>query len=128
MPGAVPETDFGLRDGIYSCSDVLPTVEHDWEIYHDPPLIFDVLKDPAEVYPLDPEEHVDLIRHALRLMSEHNKASVECSTPLRWQEIQSQSTCLSKFESGCRTKPLPLELDSKDGVGNSNSIDQAEER
>ena len=124
MPGAVPETDFGLRDGIYSCSDVLPTVEHDWEIYHDPPLIFDVLKDPAEVYLLDPEEHVDLIIHTLRLMSEHNKASVECSTPLRWQEIQ--STCLSKFESGCRTKPQPL--DSKDGVGNSNSIDQAEER
>ena len=83
MPGAVPETDFVVfGDGIYSCSDVLPTVEHDWEIYHDPPLIFDVLKDPAEVYPLDPEEHVDLIIHTLRLMSEHNKASVECSTPL----------------------------------------------
>jgi hypothetical protein len=120
MPGAVPETDFVIfGDGIYSCSGVLPTVEHDWEIYHDPPLIFDVLKDPAELHPL-------VIRHALRLMSEHNKASVECSTPLRWQEIQ--STCLSIFESGCRTKPLPLELDSKDGVGNSNSIDQAEER
>eukprot|EP00984_Skeletonema_dohrnii_P022102 scaffold11213_cov202-Skeletonema_dohrnii-CCMP3373.AAC.2 len=92
-----------------------------------PSLIFDVLKDPAERYPLDPEEHFDLIRHALRLMSEHNKASVERSNrPLRWQEIQ--STCLRKFESGCRTKPQPLELDSKDGAGNSNSIDQAEER
>jgi len=93
----------------------------DEEVYHDPPLIFDVLNDPAEAYPLDPDKHDDLIRHALHLMSEH-KASIEWSAPLTLARDPKYLPCVN-VESGCRTRPLPLDLD-----GGGDSIDQAEER
>jgi arylsulfatase A-like enzyme len=89
----------------------------DEEVYHDPPLILDVLNDPAEAYPLDPDEHVDMISRALHLMSEH-KASIEWTTPLTLTRDPKYLPC-ANAESGCRTSP-PLDQGA--------SIDQAEER
>lgn len=91
----------------------------DEEVYHDPPLIFDVLNDPAEAYPLDSDEHVDLISHAIHLMSEH-KGSVEWTKPLTLARDPKYLPCVN-VESGCRTSPPPLD-------GGSSSIDQAEEK
>ena len=90
----------------------------DEEVYHDPPLIFDVLNDPAESNPLDSDENVDLISHAIHLMSEH-KASVEWTTPLTLARDQKYLPC-ANVQSGCRTSPLPL--------NGGSSIDQADER
>mgnify|MGYP001050814765 CR=1 FL=1 len=67
------------------------------------------------------DKHDDLIRHALHLMSEH-KASVEWSAPLTLARDPKYLPCVN-VESGCRTRPLPLDLDE-----GGDSIDQAEER
>ena len=96
----------------------------DEEVYHDPPLIFDVLNDPSEASPLDPDEHDELISHALHLMMEH-KDSVEWTAPLTLARDPKYLSC-ANVESGCRTSPPPppLLLDGDGGGG----IDQADER
>lgn len=77
----------------------------DEEVYHDPPLLFDVLNDPAESKPLDPNEYADLIEKSLRLLSEH-KASVDWTRPLTLSRDPKYVPC-SNAEPGCRTFPLP---------------------
>ena len=90
----------------------------DEEVYHDPPLIFDVLNDPAEASPLDSDKHADLISRAMHLVSEH-KASVEWTTPLTLARDAKYLPCVN-VESGCRTSLPPLD-------GCSSSIEQTEE-
>ena len=77
-----------------------------------------MFNDPAEAYPLDSDEHADLISRAIHFMSEH-KASVEWTTPLTLARDPKYLPC-ANVESGCRTSPPPLD-------GGSSSIDQAEE-
>ena len=48
----------------------------DEEVYHDPPLIFDIISDPAEAYPLNPEDYKDEIERILAFVKGH-KASVD---------------------------------------------------
>jgi arylsulfatase A-like enzyme len=83
----------------------------DAEVYHNPPLIFDVLNDPAEAYPLDPSKHSDMISRALNLVSEH-KASVHWTRPLTLARDPKYLPC-ADLESGCRTSspPHPSSLD-----------------
>lgn len=78
-------------------------------MYHDPPLLFDVLNDPAESEPLDPAEHAGLIDRAARLLEEH-KASVDWTAPLTLSRDPRYVPCSSK-EMGCRTHPRPFEAD-----------------
>ncbi|KAL7528107.1 hypothetical protein ACHAXR_002271, partial [Thalassiosira sp. AJA248-18] len=73
----------------------------DEEVYHDPPLLFDVMADPAEAYPLDPNEHTGLIDRALRLVSDH-KGSVNWTDPLTLSRDPKYMPC-SNVENGCRT-------------------------
>ena len=53
---------------------------YDPAVYHDPPLVFDVLDDPAEAYPLDPEQHKELIDFAIREVIKH-KAGIDWMDP-----------------------------------------------
>mmetsp|Transcript_54156 Transcript_54156/g.115070 ORF Transcript_54156/g.115070 Transcript_54156/m.115070 type:complete len:590 (-) Transcript_54156:261-2030(-) len=77
----------------------------DEEVHHDPPLLFDVLNDPAESNPLDPNEHTRTIQNALSLLSAH-KASVEWTRPLTLSRDPKYLPC-SNLETGCRTFPPP---------------------
>jgi arylsulfatase A len=73
----------------------------DEEVYHDPPLLFDVLSDPAEAFPLDPSHHEDLIKRIAELVREH-KASTPPTFPLAlWSDPQFLP-CVNR-ETNCRT-------------------------
>ena len=73
----------------------------DEEVFHDPPLIFDVLNDPAEAYPLDPSIFSDLVKRAQSLVLDH-KESVDWMGPLTISRDPKYLPC-SNVESGCRT-------------------------
>jgi len=77
----------------------------DEEVYHDPPLLFNVFDDPGEAYPLDPKEHWELIDDALRLLYDH-KNSVHWTRPLTLSRDPRYIPC-SNVASGCRTATLP---------------------
>ena len=81
----------------------------DEEVFHDPPLIFDVLNDPAEAYPLDPSEFSDLIERAQSLLLDH-KESVNWIGPLTLSRDPKFIPC-SNAKDGCRTTPPLLEPD-----------------
>ena len=53
----------------------------DEEVLHDPPLIFDIISDPAEAYPLDPKEHWHTIQKIIKKVEEH-KGTVDWNEPL----------------------------------------------
>ena len=53
----------------------------DAEVYHDPPLIFDVIDDPAEATALDPTQYTGMIESAKAQVAEH-KTSVDWTHPL----------------------------------------------
>ena len=73
----------------------------DPEVFHDPPLVFHVLDDPAEAFPLDPEEHSSLVEEARRLLQEH-KESVDKAEPLCLERDAAFLPCADKAR-GCRT-------------------------
>lgn len=77
----------------------------DEEVYHDPPLLFDVLNDPGEAYPLDPRLHWKLIEKARHLLSDH-KASVNWTRPLTLSRDPKYIPC-SNVQDGCRTANAP---------------------
>ena len=78
----------------------------DEEVYHDPPLIFDVLNDPAEAHALNPNEFTELISQARNLLEAH-KSSVEWTKPLTLARDPKYLPCVNN-ESGCRTHSPPL--------------------
>jgi arylsulfatase A len=73
----------------------------DLEVYHDPPLLFDVITDPAEAFPLDPQNHADLIAQVKQLVAEH-KASIPATFPLALPSDARYFPCFDKA-SNCRT-------------------------
>eukprot|EP00980_Cylindrotheca_fusiformis_P004021 scaffold880_cov132-Cylindrotheca_fusiformis.AAC.17 len=78
----------------------------DVELYHDPPLLFDVLSDPAESMPLDAtnyHEEVQLIKE----MVEKHKESVGETVPLCLDSDPAFLPCVDRA-AGCRTVLLLL--------------------
>ena len=73
----------------------------DPEIFHDPPLLFDVLIDPAEAYPLDPNDHTELIARIPLLIAKH-KESVNWTFPLTLLRGPKYIPCVDDA-TGCRT-------------------------
>ena len=82
---------------------------NDMEVFHDPPLLFDVLKDPAEAFPLDPHKHTDFIDRIKRLVEEH-KESVDWTYPLTLFRDPMYTPCANEA-TGCRTKETKLLLE-----------------
>lgn len=82
----------------------------DVEQFHDPPLLFDVLVDPAESSPLDPSEYLEEIKF-IKDMVEKHKQSVGTSFPLCLDADPSYLPCVNR-ESGCRTT-AQLALETK---------------
>lgn len=74
---------------------------NDVEVYHDPPLLFDTLADPAEAYPLDPNDYTELIDR-IRSFVQHHKESVGWTYPLALARDPAYIPCVDK-ETGCRT-------------------------
>mmetsp|Transcript_29818 Transcript_29818/g.44994 ORF Transcript_29818/g.44994 Transcript_29818/m.44994 type:complete len:141 (+) Transcript_29818:587-1009(+) len=77
----------------------------DVEVYHDPPLLFDTLADPAEASPLDPSDYQETIVRILDLVKEH-KATVDWSSPpLTMGRNPKNIPCVDK-KNGCRTSKI----------------------
>ena len=87
----------------------------DAEVFHDPPLLFDVLRDPAESSPLDPIEYSSFIAEAKGLLKEH-KDSVDWTEPLCLARDPRFAPCVDE-STNCRTNHSP-------SLGSSTMIDQ----
>lgn len=79
----------------------------DAEVYHDPPLIFDVLEDPAEANPLDPTQYKQLIESAHAQVAKH-KASIDWTFPLCLARDPKYLPC-SEGHVDCRTARAEVE-------------------
>lgn len=73
----------------------------DPEVNHNPPLLFDVIADPAEAFPLDPTKHVDFIAKIMQLVADH-KASIPPTFPLALHSDPQFLPCFDK-NTKCRT-------------------------
>jgi len=73
----------------------------DVEVYHDPPLLFDVLADPAEAFPLDVANQQDLVDRILVFVEEHKK-EVGWSYPYALETDPKYIPCVDA-STGCRT-------------------------
>ena len=73
----------------------------DVEVYHDPPLLFDVEHDPAEAFPLNPDQHASLLRSIPMLIEQH-KASVDWTYPLTLARDPRFIPCVDRTTQ-CRT-------------------------
>lgn len=74
----------------------------DLEVYHDPPLLFDTLNDPAESTPLDPARHqfeIDFIKISV----ERHKDMVGWTYPLALDTNPTYLPCAPNPNKGCRT-------------------------
>ena len=74
----------------------------DKEVFHDPPLLFNTLKDPAEAYPLNTTVHRHMITH-IKSMVEKHKKTVDWVEPLTLARDPRLIPCFD-YESNCRTK------------------------
>lgn len=73
----------------------------DKEVFHDPPLLFDTVSDPAEAYPLDPNEYSQTIKTIMKKVAEH-KATVDWSEPLTLARDPKFYPCFDP-KTQCRT-------------------------
>jgi arylsulfatase A len=73
----------------------------DKEAYHDPPLLFDVMNDPAESEPLDPTQYETTIRHIKEATARHKK-SMHWMEPLTLSTNPKYIPCFDHTR-GCRT-------------------------
>jgi arylsulfatase A-like enzyme len=90
----------------------------DEEVYHDPPLLFDVLSDPAEAYPLDPADYSNVVEEILLKIKEH-KESITRGNPLTISRDPKYLPC-SNRKTNCRSH-FVSGLDSIQGI-NSDEI------
>ena len=74
----------------------------DVEVYHDPPLLFDTLSDPAESLPLDPSGYHDFIQTVTELVRKH-KESIDWTLPLALASDPKYLPCVDPSK-GCRTE------------------------
>lgn len=76
----------------------------DVEQFHDPPLLFDVIKDPAESQVLDPTQYTNEIRR-IKEAVDHHKKTVDWNIPLALASDPSYLPCIDRL-AGCRTHPV----------------------
>lgn len=74
----------------------------DASVFHDPPLLFDVIEDPGEAYPLDTIDYKDMVAHIITLVAQH-KDSVDWVTPLTLARDPDFIPC-SNESTNCRTE------------------------
>lgn len=74
----------------------------DREVYHSPPLLFNIENDPAEAHPLNPGEYQDFIAQIKSLVDEHKK-SIEWTLPLALAKDPNHRPCADK-SNNCRTR------------------------
>jgi arylsulfatase A-like enzyme len=74
---------------------------NDTETYHDPPLLFDTVADPAEEFPLDPTNYETMIADMYRLVQEH-KDSIKWTMPLALERNYRFVPCANR-SNNCRT-------------------------
>jgi len=86
----------------------------DIAVFHDPPLLFDVIKDPAEAFPLNVSDHIDLLEDILKLVEDH-KESVDWVTPLTLARDPRFTPCFDK-ETNCRTPLHEFQIDMESGI------------
>ena len=90
----------------------------DPEVYHDPPLLFDILDDPAEAYPLDPILYSSYIDKARTLLQDH-KNSIDWTYPLCLERDRKYLPCANET-SNCRTAGTGT-VSSKSSSGRSSN-------
>lgn len=73
----------------------------DVEVFHDPPLLFDVNADPAEAFPLNADDYQQLISQVVELVEEH-KQSINWGLPLALAKDPNFRPCADK-DNHCRT-------------------------
>lgn len=76
----------------------------DVEVYHDPPLLFDILSDPGEAFPLSPEDYAELLARIPKLIEDHKK-SMPPTFPLALYHDRKFIPCFDKA-TNCRTSTL----------------------
>jgi arylsulfatase A-like enzyme len=81
----------------------------DVEEFHDPPLLFDVMADPAESKPLDPVDYQDTIELIKDLTNRH-KESLDWAVPLALDSDPKYVPCVDHL-TGCRTHSKASLLD-----------------
>ena len=76
----------------------------DPEVYHSPPLLFNIENDPAEATPLNPDDYQDFIETVETLVEEH-KNSIDWTFRLALTKDRSFRPCADP-ENHCRTSEL----------------------
>ena len=74
----------------------------DVEVFHDPPLIFDIIQDPAEAFPLDPTLFLDEIEYVKEQVAKHKFAVEPYGQPLTLSRDLKYVPC-ANAENECRT-------------------------
>lgn len=73
----------------------------DPEVYHDPPLLFNIEDDPAEAYPLNPDDYQEFVFSVIKLVK-HHKKTIEWTAPLALEKDPSFRPCADP-NNHCRT-------------------------
>jgi hypothetical protein len=73
----------------------------DVEVDHDPPLLFDMVDDPAEAHPLDPTQYTNLIDKVKEFV-QHHKDSIDWGLPLALASDPQYLPCVDRA-TDCRT-------------------------
>ncbi|CAK8677583.1 unnamed protein product [Clavelina lepadiformis] len=61
--------------------------------YHDPPLIFDINRDPGEQFPLDPSKQQDLVERTASLVQKHRQTIIPVPSQLGSHDSNVQPCC-----------------------------------
>ena len=76
----------------------------DAEVYHQPPLLFDVINDPAEAFPLNTDDHQETIEQILYLVEKH-KDMIDWVKPLTTSRDSKYIPCID-HRHNCRSKDV----------------------
>lgn len=92
----------------------------DIQVFHDPPLLFNVIEDPAEAFPLDVDGHIDIVQRIIKAVDEHVK-TVDWVTPLTLARDPRFTPCFDK-DTKCRTHAQSNEMTIDGRQGDIMSI------